>query len=438
MDHLDIIKRLCTHNFETYIVGGSIRDILSGIEPEDFDIATKATPDEVMKLFNDCITKQVGKSFGVILVEGYEVATFRFDKYNGLECIVSFANSIHEDLSRRDFTINSLAYCEKTGDIIDDYGGRDDLKNKIIKFVGNPTIRIEEDPVRIIRGCRFLAKLNGTFEVKTLKALKSAVKNNYIKDIAPERIRLEILKAMKIHKASKFFTALHEIGALKFILPSLDSCWDHEHGNHHVENVWEHCMLVGDAIKVNDPILKLSGYLHDCGKPQTYNPETKQFLRHEIAGKILTQEELGKLKFSNKEIDRITSLVRSHMYSTLKMSPKAIRRLLKKFNDRNVNVDDFMRLRMADRKGNTGREPFRLLEYVAMYKSLTDPINIETPFSIHDLVLKGGQIIKEFNLKPGPQISKIQKLLLDYVIENGSQTNNKNVLRNVVNEVINY
>jgi len=437
MEHLDIIKRLCDNNFDTYIVGGGIRDILSGIEPEDFDVVTKATPDEVMKLFFDCNVKQVGKSFGVILVEGFEVATFRFDNYKDSECIVSFAETIHEDLSRRDLTINALAYCELTGEIIDNHGGRDDLKNRIIKFVGDPFKRIHEDPDRIIRACRFLAKIDGNFETETLRALKSAVRNHYIEDIAPERIRLEILKAMKTPKASKFFTALHEIGALKFILPSLDSCWNHDHGNHHVENVWEHCMFVGDAISTNDPILKLTGYLHDCGKPETFNPETKQFLRHEIAGKILTKTELDKLKFSSKEVERVSSLVRSHMYSTLKMSPKAIRRLLKKFNERNVNIEDFMRLRMADRKGNIDKDPFRLREYITMYKKFIDPVNIETPFSVHDLALSGGQIIKEFELKPGPQISKIQKLLLDYVIENGSEANNESVLRSYVNEVIN-
>jgi len=438
MEHLDIIKRLCDNNFDTYIVGGCVRDKILGIDPYDFDIVTKARPDQIIELFKDRNVKQVGKSFGVILVDDYEVATFRLDNYENDNLEIIFAETLEEDLARRDLTINAIAFDERTGLLIDEHGGREDCHNRIIKFVGDPWERINQDPCRILRACRFLAKIDGTFDIKTDLALKDTVYMGFMDRIAPERIRLEILKAMEISNASKFFTALHEIGALKFILPSLDSCWNHEHGNHHVENVWDHCMFVGDAISTNDPILKLTGYLHDCGKPETFDSETKQFLRHEIAGKILTKTELDKLKFSSKEVERVSALVRSHMYSTLKMSPKAIRKLLKKFNERNVNVEDFMRLRMADRKGNIGRAPFKLFEWITMYKQFIDPVNIETPFSAHDLALSGGQIINEFELEPGPQISKIQKLLLDYVIENGSESNDESVLRSYVNEVINY
>ena len=422
MNHIDIIRKLCDNNYSTYLVGGGIRDMLLGIEPEDFDVVTEATPNNVIELFKDCNVKQVGKSFGVILVEGYEVATFRYDRYKDSKCIVSFADNIHEDLNRRDLTINSFAFCELTGELIDDHGGRKDLDGRIIRFVGDAVERINEDPCRILRACRFLAKIDGIFSLDTFNALNWAVvQNNKIDEIAPERIRLEILKAMKIPKASKFFEAIHSIGALELILPSLATCWKHEHGAHHKEDVFEHCMYAGDAITTDDPILKLTGYLHDVGKPAAF--KDGKFILHEVLGRDLIQDELKKLTFTTDEINRICGLVRLHMNSIQKMRPKAIRKLLRKFDERGVKIDDFIVLRKADRKANIAREDFTPEEWEAMENQLKCEIIEEKPFNIHSLVFKGGDIIKQYHLKPGPEIGKLQEKMLDYIIEYGQEFN---------------
>jgi tRNA nucleotidyltransferase (CCA-adding enzyme) len=431
MDHLDIVRRLCDNNCDTYIVGGGIRDMLLGNNPDDYDVVTEATPDKVLELFKDCKVKQVGKSFGVILVEGYEVATFRHDRYKDSKCIVSFADTIHEDLGRRDLTVNAMAFCELTGELIDDHGGREDLENRVIKFVGNPTERIDEDPCRILRACRFLAKIDGSFSLDTFNALNWAVvQDNLINEIAPERIRMEILKAMKTQIASQFFEALHMIGALKEILPSLASCWKHEHGAHHKEDVFEHCMYAGNAITTEDSILKLTGYLHDVGKPFAF--ENGKFINHEIIGRNLIREELKKLTFTTDEINRICGLVRLHMNSIQRMSPKAIRKLLRRFDEYGVVIDDFIVLRKADRKANIAREDFTAEEWEAMEAQLKCEIIEEKPFNIHSLAFKGGDIIKEFSMEPGPMIGKLQEMMLDYIIEVGQEFNTYTELRTVV------
>jgi len=429
MDHLDIVKRLCDNNCDTYIVGGGIRDMLLGNNPDDYDVVTEATPEKVIELFQDCKVKQVGRSFGVILVEGYEVATFRHDRYKGSKCIVSFADTIHDDLSRRDLTVNAMAFCELTGELIDDHGGKEDLDRRIIKFVGDADKRISEDPCRILRACRFLAKIDGTFDYNTFEALKKNANKYYV---APERIRLEILKAMKTKKASLFFRALKSIGMLGSIFPSLDKCWKHEHGPHHKEDVFDHCMYAGDDIWTRDPILKLAGYLHDVGKPISF--KDNKFIGHETDGEIITREELKALTFSTGEIDRICGLINCHMNSILKMSPKAIRKLKKRLSDNKVKFEDFLRIRMADRKANLARENFKLMEWVKMYKNFYAVEEI--PFTTHELALTGGEIIQHFDLKPGPQIGEIQDMLLKEVISRGQSINDKISLNYLVKDYL--
>jgi len=437
MDHLDIVKRLCDNNCDTYIVGGGIRDMLLGNNPDDYDVVTKATPEQVISLFqDDCVVKKVGKSFGVILVDGFEVATFREDIYKDEKCSVRFAETIHEDLSRRDLTINAMAYCELTGELIDNHGGKKDLEERIIRFVGNPDDRILEDPIRILRACRFLAKIDGVFAPSTFEALKKHSEYLFNYKIAPERIRIEILKAMKIQKASRFFEALHSIGALKYIFPLMDDCWKHPHGNHHTEDVFEHCMMAGDSIWTKDPILKLTGYLHDVGKPSSYCDERLTFINHEKIGSEILHFHLKELTFGTLEIRRICGLIRSHMNSIKEMTPKAIRRLLKKFDDRGVEIVDFMRLRMADRKANIARTNFTLTEWKIMYNKLINGIEEELPFNAHSLVYTGGDIIKDFELKPGKIIGDIQDHLLEQVLENGSEFNDKNILKELTNSYI--
>jgi tRNA nucleotidyltransferase (CCA-adding enzyme) len=430
MNYIEIVKRLCGNGCDTYIVGGAVRDILENKSPKDIDIVTQATPEQVEHLFADRKVKVVGKSFGVVLVDGYEVATFRHDRHNGIgdkNCTVVYANSIQEDLSRRDLTVNAMALCELTGELVDEHKGKEHLEKRLIKFVGDPILRIVEDPNRIIRACRFLARLEGRFSHSTLEALKQCAP--MIKDhIAPERIRLEIMKAMEIKTASLFFSALQTIGALEFVIPEMCRSIFHEHGKHHVENVWEHNMLCGDDISTKYPIVKLAGYMHDIGKPKAYNLNDGQsFVDHERLGRALAVIRLYELKFSNQEVDKIANLIECHMRPIKDLKSKGVRKLKKFLADRDVDFHDWMRVRIADRKANVRKDPLTFSEIKKACESMMKVKDV--PMTVNDLAMSGGDIIEASGLNPGPEIGRIQRGMLSYVLDMGEEYNTEKQLQ---------
>jgi tRNA nucleotidyltransferase (CCA-adding enzyme) len=437
--HLDIIKRLCAHDHDTYLVGGGIRDMLSGSEPKDFDVVTAATPEKIISLFTDCNVKTVGKSFGVVLVNGFEVATFRHDRHNGIgnpNCTVFFANSIQEDLSRRDFTVNAMAYCELTGEIVDLHGGRFDLKRRVIRFVGDPHDRIKEDPNRIIRACRFLAKLEGEFDFETRKALMA--KAHYIRDyVAPERIRLEVLKAMELSMPSLFFSALSSIGALQYIFPGMETCIEHTHGEHHEEDVFVHLVTAGDAIGPEDPLLRLAMYLHDIGKPKAYKRRgDNSFVHHEKAGMDMAEDELRALKFSKAECLRVKNLIEMHMSNIFNISDKSMRKFLKKLAERNILFDDFLKIKLADRAANRKKQPVSEKETKKVIQQINRIQNTKIPVNPKSLAVSGGELIAELNLLPGPDIGKLQRYLLNQVLDHGQEINSRKSLLTIARKYL--
>jgi len=430
-----IINRLCDHNFSTFIVGGAVRDLLLGVQLNDVDIATSARPEQIKNIFHDCRVSEVGKSFGVVLVDGIEIASFRGDNYTGLSsraCEISYVDRIEDDLSRRDLTINAMALCEASGNIIDPFNGIGDLKKRIIRFVGDPVQRIFEDPNRIIRACRFLASIDGEFAPETFLALRAH--SSFVRDhVAVERIRIEVLKAMKLPLASPFFQALHDIGALVHIFPGMASSCHHPHGQHHLETVFDHLMLVGDSLSSRDPVLRLSGYLHDIGKPQAYAPEDETFFGHEINGSATLAKELRHLSFSKDEISRICGLVRCHMRPVKGLSPKGLRRLRKKLIDHHHSVEDFLRLRIADRKGNLAKEPFSIKDIKSQILLLNSGEMKNSSCRICDLAISGRDILKIHGVQEGPEVGRILKKLLDFVIEHGEEVNSREQLLEQIN-----
>jgi len=423
LTHNSIIEHLCKSGYPSYLVGGAVRDLFLGKTPHDYDVTTKATPEEISKVFRvKADTK--GEAFGVMILNQIEVATFREDRYpngNGAgNCEVQYAETIYDDLGRRDFTFNAMALCPYTGDVIDPFNGRKDLAKKMLKFVGDADLRINEDPCRILRACRFLAKLEGVFDRETFEALKRNI--HLIRGVAKERVRDEILKAMETANPSIFFNALYLIGGLDYVFPTFSACVNHTHGNHHWENVWEHCMLVGDSISPKFPLVRLAGYLHDCGKPFVYNPADGSFLQHEYEGARLVWNWLGNLRFSSDDKKTVSNLVRCHMLGGSRlMTPKAIRKFRKTLADANVNPADWMRIRVADRKGSVKKDNFSFAEIRDRYSVFW--FEEELPFNVNSLALKGGELITRLGLTPGPVVSKLQNYLLDYVVENGSEFN---------------
>jgi tRNA nucleotidyltransferase/poly(A) polymerase len=425
---VNIIDTITLNGFKVYIVGGAVRDYLTGTVPHDIDLATNATPNELVQIFPSA--KLVGESFGVTIIDNIEVATFRTDIHNGIgdrNCTVKFADTINEDLSRRDFTINAMAYDYLDGTLIDLYGGREDLQNGIIRFVGNPTDRINEDPNRMLRACRFAARIDGIIDNDSLEAIKN---NSYLmlSHVAPERISIEIMKAMHISNASTFFNYMLLTGILEMVLPSLHECHIHsDHGSHHIEDIYAHCMLVGDSISCKYPIVKLAGYLHDIGKPKSHVDGT--FHDHERYSEIIILTELKNLKFTNSDIDTISKLARVHMYSVYEdISPKALRKIVKKLVDNDIDYKDFLRLKLADRKGNIGKLPNTISDIKIRYRKLFSNDIIDTPFNVTSLNIDGHILMKELNMSPSKQIGIILNSLLEYVIDNGNTFNERDIL----------
>jgi len=417
-----IITRLCDFGYDTYIVGGAIRDLLDGKEPADIDIATSANFRQIEQLFKGHKIATGGTYFKVAFVDGIEVATFRKDVYKGLSdknVKVVEAKNILEDLARRDLTINSMAFCQFTGDIIDPYKGRDDLKKRKVKFVGDARDRIYEDPNRIVRACRFLAIIDGIFDPETQRALKD-MGGLVKKYVTPERIRIEILKAMKAQYASVFFNALHEIDVLQYIFPSLDCCYYFDvHGLHHRESIITHSLLAGDNISSKYPLIKLATYLHDVGKPQAcrFNPKTKdiKFTAHDVEGKYLLLDELKHLTFSSREIEYITTLVRLHMNTF--SSEKSIRKLAHKLNEHDIDLMDLYRLKLADTKANIIKGPYPYATIRADFKRIKKALEPRTENRFDQLAINGKDIMEITGLKPGPKIGKIKDFLLESILE---------------------
>lgn len=430
-----IVRKLSERGFDVYIVGGYVRDGLLGIISNDVDIATNAKPEQIESIFaKEHKVKTVGKSFGVVIVDNIEVATFRKDAYVGLnhkDVTITYANTIEDDLSRRDFTINAMAL-DVNHNLIDPFGGQNDLIFRLVNFVGNAKDRIREDPNRMLRACRFVAQLNGSLENNTRRAIQKCA--GYMQYVAPERIRIEVLKAMKTQRPSKFFDALDECRLLGYVFPSLVNTVSHTGGNYHPETVYDHCMATGDSISCRCPLTRLAGYLHDVGKPVTYNSDTGQFLEHEKAGADLVQDELTTLKFSNDEIRAIVGLIKMHMRTATVLNARGVRRLLRKLQANSVHYRDYLRLFLADRNANTGLPKMSSDDVRNMINVVEDEMSIETGVtSIKDLKVNGYDVMRIKGFPPGPWVGKVLEQLLTVVIEYPS-LNNKEILENILKQ----
>lgn len=436
MLHRIITKILKSYSFEVFMVGGSVRDMLNGLKPADFDLVTNATPDQIRIIFEKNFkVSTVGSRFVVSIIsngiEHVDVATYRSDRSIGIghkDFEIKYAKTIYEDIMRRDLTCNAIAMCPDTCDIIDMYNGLQDLKNRIIRFVGDPVIRIKEDPIRMIRAARFAARLKGNFAKETLEAIIKYAE--LILYVPKEAIRIEVLKAMENVECSRFFYLLYDTGLLKYIFPALNSCYAHPHGRHHFEDVFEHQMLCGDYITSKCPLTKLTGYLHDCGKPMAYQiRQDGSFIDHHKYGEEILRKELLDLKFSLKEIDFIANLTRVHMHiRDHEPSKKSIRKFLVELYDRNLHYFHFLRLRFADKASSLKKQSsFSECKHL-MSKIEECLIEENIPiFGIKDLAINGDDIMRLLNIPSGKQVGDILKYLLDKVLEYPNLNNNESL-----------
>ena len=291
------------------------------------------------------------------------------------------------------------------------------------------------DNCRIIRACRMVAKIEGRFATETLQALQKY--SHLVKKISPERIRIEILKAMKLKTTSMFFSTLHLTHTLQYIFPELNACFGHTGGKYHIETLDHHMLHAGDSVSSRFPMLKLAAFLHDIGKKKSYDKVTGSFICHELYGGKIVEDRLTKLKFSKAEVDEVAQLVYCHMLQCRGLSKRGIRRLRKKLTDKGVDPRSYLRLKLADRSSNLKKDPNKF----APIRQLIVNAGIrgykeEIPFTTHDLAISGGELINILKLTPGPVVGKLQKYLLNYVVDNGEKTNNKETLLNEANKYL--
>ena len=445
------LTQLNANGHTAYVVGGAVRDLVLGIKPKDWDLATSATPAEIKETFAYLTdVKQIDASFPVVVVDGIEIATYRFDLYENGETIgTTITDDILADLARRDLTINAMAMSHE-GSILDPYDGRGDLEKGIIDFVGLSEARISEDPCRAIRACRFLATIEGEFSEDTVCALiKSArfVKEN----VAPERLRTEIFKAMGTKKPSLFFKALKEIGLLWAIFPSLDMSYGADHGQYHSEDIFEHMMGAGDAVpesinRVNEcfrstkpmelfnherVLIRLAAFLHDVGKTEpNFKDGVIHFYDHEVKGVAILEEELKALTFSTREIKFITSLVLVHMRGSTKMAPKTTRKLIKKFVDNKVNWKHWLVVKISDRAGAADKADYSNSHINRITKKFNHelddepyekglhPHGIKPAFEHKELAISGTTIRKILGIGPSQFVGVALDYLMKRVIDN--------------------
>ncbi|KKR88567.1 MAG: PolyA polymerase family protein [Candidatus Wolfebacteria bacterium GW2011_GWA2_42_10] len=430
--------------FQVYLVGGCVRDLLLGKEPKDWDITTNAKPEKIQKIFSDSVYEN---KFGTVAVKTgaedeqlkiVEITTFRLegkytDKRHPDE--IKFAETVEEDLGRRDFTINALALDLAggvDGKIIDPFGGQKDLKDKIIRTVGNPEERFNEDALRLMRAVRFAVQLNFEIEEKTLEAVKKEA--GLIEMIAKERICDEFQKIIITVNAKKGIELLEEVGLLKYIIPELREGIGTGQNKHHIYTVWEHNLRALDyAVKKGYSLeIRLASLLHDVGKPRTKQGEgpDSTFYNHEIVGAKMTAQILDKLHFPKNVAEKVIHLVRFHLfyYNVGEVTETGVRRFLRRVGPE--NVDDFIKVREADRIGSGVPKavPYKIRHLLFMIdKVKRDPISPKM------LKVNGEDVMRILNIEPGPKIGQILSILLDEVIEEPEKNTKNNLETRIEN-----
>ena len=452
---VEVVKKLEENGFEAYIVGGCVRDLLRGVEPQDWDVATNAKPEEIAKLFPKNF---IDNKFGTVTVltdsknprlKEIEITTFRIEEeYSDKRHPdkVRWAKTIEEDLARRDFTINAMAIqiksqkskaksfeLDKDIKLIDPFGGQEDLRNRIIRAVGDPDQRFKEDALRLMRAVRFATTLDFQIEKKTFEAIKRNA--GLLEFISKERIRDEFLKIIMSKNAAKGIELLRKTGLLKFIIPELLEGYKVSQNKHHIYDVYEHSLRSLDyaAKKGFNKYVRLAALLHDIAKPRTKRGEGPDatFYGHEVVGAKMTAQILNRLRFPKKDIEKIVKLVRYHLfyYNVGEVTESSVRRLLRKVGKE--NIQELVQLRMADRIGSGCPKalPYRLRHFLYVVDKVS-----QDPIDTRMLKIDGHTIMDILKIKPGPKIGQIMDILLSEVLED-PQKNTAEYLKKKVQEL---
>jgi len=420
---LPVIKTLREAGHEALLVGGGIRDLLLGRPVQDWDLATSAPPDDVMGLFPKASPTGLRHGTVTVLAGGtaVEITTFRIEgPYSDGRHPdwVRMDAGLEDDLARRDFTVNAMAFDPDSGGFFDFHGGLNDLQARLLRTVGDPDERFQEDGLRPLRGIRLAVVLNMTIESETQAALGRAAEQ--VAGVAKERVREELLKLIAAEKPSRGIELLRATGLLEIVLPELLEGVGMEQNRYHAYDVYEHTLRTLDYAPRENRVVRLAALLHDVGKPRTRRVVDGEgtFYNHEHVGADLTREILDRLRFSRAERDEVVHLVAEHMFHyTPEWSDAAVRRFLGRVGVERVR--DLFELREADTRAHGMGEPDsgeleELTRRIEAVRARAEALKVE------DLAVDGYEVMKELGLSPGPQVGRILEALLDQVLEDPS------------------
>lgn len=426
-----VTETLSQAGFDAYLVGGCTRDLIIGRTPKDWDITTNAKPEEITSLFPD--QSFYNNDFGTVGVthetedealKVIEVTPYRSEEGysdNRRPDKVSFGCSLEDDLSRRDFTINAIAYDPSKGQMVDLYKGQEDIKAKVLKTVGIADERFKEDALRMMRAVRLSAELNFALDGETAAAIARNASN--LGTISKERIRDEFIRILKSKEPMMAIVVCQKLGILRYIAPDLERGVGISQNQAHKYDVFEHLIrtMQHGADKDWEWEIRLAGLFHDVSKPETRRfDEVKQdytFHGHEVVGARVTKKALTDLKFPKKTVERVTKLVRWHMFFSDpdQITLSAVRRMIRNVGEE--NIWDLLNLRICDRVG-TGRpkeQPFRFRKYKSFVEeALRDPISVKM------LKVDGQRLMELLHVKPGPKIGYLLHALFEEVLEDPS------------------
>lgn len=413
--------------FEAYLVGGCVRDLILERTPKDWDITTNATPEQIQEIFSDSFYEN---DFGTVGIKTgssdpsttvVEVTPFRSESgYSDKRRpdAVKFGVSLDEDLQRRDFTVNAIAYDDSKEELIDPYEGQKDIKDKLIRAVGDAGLRFNEDALRMLRAVRFVAELG--FGMSGDTALAISQNSKHLANVSRERVRDELIRILNSDQPMSGFLLARQLGILEYMVPDIMRSIGVEQNQAHSFDVFEHLMrtMQHGADKGWNFEIRLAGLFHDISKPETrrWSDEKKDWIfhGHEVVGARVTKKALEELRFSRETIEKVTKLVRWHMFFSDpdQVTLSAVRRIIANVGEE--NIWDLLNLRICDRIG-TGRpkeQPFRFRKYKAMVEqALRDPISVSM------LKTDGNRLIKMFHAKPGPKIGYTLHALLEEVLD---------------------
>jgi len=424
-----LIQQLEAAGFEAWAVGGCVRDSLLGLIPHDWDICTNARPEQTLCVFAGHRVIETGIKHGTVTVLWnhipYEVTTYRTDGVyidNRRPDSVSFVANLKEDLSRRDFTVNAMAYHPQRG-LYDDFGGVEDLSSKILRCVGDPTARFQEDALRIMRALRFSATYGFTLEEKTAQALQNL--KEHLSLIAPERIREELMRLIAGAYAAD---VLREYAKVLFVvLPELTPMHGHEQLNpyHHL-TIWEHTLQAVMAIPP-EPVLRLAMLLHDAGKPACFFRDEKgidHFYGHPQESLKLAKEIMARLRFDNQTRQTLEELV-IHHDATIPAKDKNVLHWLNRIGE--TRLQQLILVMRADALAqHPDKRESKLRDIAALEDCLSLIMKKRLPYRLKDLAVTGDDI-KSINIAPGPQVGQLLNRLLEQVMD-GKLPNEREIL----------